>query len=150
MIIPAEGQLFLGFKNQKTNKNINRCSIKLRDDSWTSKKLPQPKEKDIELAICHYLRAKGIFFWKNPTAGFFDRKLKMFRKQTSPYAINGAPDLIAIMNGRFIGIEIKSPKGVQSEAQKDFERRCVKANGKYFLVRSLDDLETVLKGELNV
>ena len=68
-----------------------------------------------------------------------------FRKDHNPYAIPGVPDLILIDKGRFIGLEIKSSTGRQSEGQKAFQEKLTKAGGQDILVRSLEDVKLVLR-----
>ncbi len=104
-----------------------------------------PSEAQIELSVCHWLRVRGIFFWKQPQSGFFDSRVKRFRKQASPYAMNGCPDIICIYNGLFVGLELKSPKGKQSDSQLEFQRRVEAANGVYEVVRSIEDAAAVFQ-----
>lgn len=99
------------------------------------------KESQIELQICFYLRAKGYFFWKQPMAGFFDERKCAFRKHANPFVRNGVPDVIIVRDGKFIGLEIKKRTGRQTDAQKAFQKDLEKAGGKYFIIRSLDDLK---------
>lgn len=101
-------------------------------------------EHQIETQICHLLWCNKIFFWKNPSGGYFDAKRKVFRKHTNPFALSGAPDLIAVIDGKFIGIEVKSAKGRQSPQQKEFQTKLEKAGAKYFLVRSVEDVKLAL------
>jgi penicillin-binding protein-related factor A (putative recombinase) len=111
-------------------------------------KIREAYESEIESSICHYLEVvltrHNAFFWKTVSAGFFDPKLKRFRKQKSSFAIAGVSDLILIVNGRFVGFEIKAKKGIQSDAQKAFESRVKKAGGDYFILRSIDDCRAAL------
>lgn len=95
------------------------------------------------MAVCHYLASRGFFFWKNPSAGYFDAKLKRFRKHRNPYTRNGVPDIIVILDGKFIGLELKTRTGRQSDAQKDFEILLKKHGGHYHLVRSVKDVEAL-------
>lgn len=129
MNLPASGQLLLSL-------------AKKRGTTYSF----QPKEKDIERSICDYLRIKGYFFWKQPSAGFFDTSRKTFREHVSPYVKTGIPDIIVIKEGQFIGLEVKSATGRQSLAQSDFERELRAAGGNYFLVRSIEDVDNALKG----
>lgn len=110
----------------------------------TAKKGLQPSESQIEIAICHFLRVHHFFFWKQPSRGYFDTKLKRFRKDHNPYVGVGVPDLIIIYLGFFIGLEVKSEKGIQSENQIQFEHRCLKAGGFYFVVRSVEETQRAL------
>lgn len=103
-------------------------------------------ESQIEMQICHYLRVKRLFFYKAPMAGFFDTRQGTFRRHTNPYVKRGVPDLIVILpGGKYLGLEVKSKTGRQSDHQKEFERGVKDAGGLYYLVRSLEDVETILK-----
>ena len=48
------------------------------------------------------------------------------------------------MGGKFIGIEVKSNSGKQSDAQKAFEDGLKRAGGTYILARSLEDVMAVM------
>lgn len=52
----------------------------------------------------------------------------------------GIADFLGCWNGKAIAIEAKSKKGTQSDNQKEFERRWIKAGGIYILCRSVEDL----------
>ena len=56
------------------------------------------------------------------------------------YSMLGVPDINLIYNGQYIGIEVKSSSGVQSDNQKEFERQCKIAGAEYYVVRSVDDV----------
>jgi hypothetical protein len=101
-------------------------------------------ESAIERTICDYLWAHRLFFWKQPQAGYFDASKKRFRKHASPYVKNGIPDIIVILEGVFIGFEVKSLRGLQSEGQACFQRDVEKSGGFYFLVRSVSDVQKAL------
>jgi len=45
----------------------------------------------------------------------------------------GAPDIVCVINGQFVGIEVKAPKGKQSDHQKEFQRKLEAAGGRYIL-----------------
>lgn len=103
-------------------------------------------ESQIEMQICHYLHSKRLFFWKTISTGFFDTKRKVFRKQHNPFALSGIPDILICYEGRLIGWEIKTPKGIQSENQKLFESRLVsEGKGRYAIIRSLEEAVAELK-----
>ena len=101
------------------------------------------RETDIQSSICEYLAIKQnqgkLMFWRQSTsgaiqAGHFVRKSK--------YARNGVPDIIVIKDGWFIGLEVKTPTGRQSKAQKEMEADIKKNGGEYYLVTSIEDLQT--------
>jgi hypothetical protein len=104
----------------------------------------QPKESQIELAICYFLRSRNVFFFKTVSNGYFDARINRFRKHANPFVGKGCPDLVLILDSLFVGIEIKSEKGRQSEDQKAFEERCKAAGGFYFIARSVEDVAEIL------
>lgn len=56
----------------------------------------------------------------------------------------GAPDMIVCIDGRFIGVEIKTRTGRQSDTQRKAQAAIGRADGDYRVVRSLDDLMAIL------
>jgi penicillin-binding protein-related factor A (putative recombinase) len=101
-------------------------------------------EAEIEHKILVYLNISRIgFFWKNHTAGYYDGK--RFRKQASPFAINGVPDIIGVIDGQFVAFEVKSDRGVQSDAQKAFMKRATSSGALVAVVRSLQEVLEALK-----
>lgn len=109
----------------------------------------KPSEKEIENVILDWLRYHpGIFAFKVNTMGVFDQAKGRFRK-ASPNVIKGTPDILLCLNVLtipiFVGIEVKSEKGRQTPEQKEFQAKLLrKANGFYFVVRSVSDVETAL------
>lgn len=51
----------------------------------------------------------------------------------------GTPDLIVIVCGALLGLELKTPVGRQSEDQKRVERAWAEAGARYAIVRSVTD-----------
>ena len=87
-------------------------------------------EAEIKKKIKDYLKEKGAF-WSAVKGG----------AHTKP----GDPDLIVCYKGKFIGIEAKTPTGVQSPMQKLREQQIKDAGGIYILARSVDDVKEGLK-----
>jgi len=58
----------------------------------------------------------------------------------------GAPDRIAIKNGRVLFIEVKAPKGNQSGYQKRFQKYMEISGGEYILARSVEDVMNIIEG----
>lgn len=85
----------------------------------------------------------------------FDRRTASFQKKKQNQGAlfyRGIPDILVICPERgIIGIEVKSDTGRQSPEQKDLEKAFKKANAKYMVVRSLDEVidyfKTPDKGE---
>ena len=59
----------------------------------------------------------------------------------------GFPDLIVWFKGRFVGLEVKSPTGRQSESQKDVQEAIKYNGGEYHVVRSIDDVARIFEGQ---
>ena len=57
----------------------------------------------------------------------------------------GAPDIIICVDGLFVGLEIKTKIGKQSDLQKAAQIKIEKAGGKYFIIRSVRDMIYVLQ-----
>lgn len=96
------------------------------------------KEKDIQLAICNYLAFKRYFFWRQNTIPVV-KPDGSFRSMPK-YSKTGVPDIILVINGKFMGLEVKTPKGKQSDNQFEFQMGLERAGGQYYLVTSLDDV----------
>jgi hypothetical protein len=97
-------------------------------------------EKLIQDAIMEYLSAKRVFFWRNNTGVARMGTQQRFIR----FGAVGSPDIFAIHGGRFYGIEVKSPTGRLSEAQKSFGAK-IKANGGVYVVaRSVDDVMKII------
>lgn len=100
----------------------------------------QPLEKEIQNSICEYLEyRRGILFWRQNTNPIFDKQTGKPRKMPK-FSINGIPDIIVVKGGKFIGLEVKRPKGKQSIDQIDFQMKLQDAGGEYHVVTSIDDV----------
>jgi hypothetical protein len=56
-------------------------------------------------------------------------------------APDGTPDLLGVKSpGQAFGIEVKAAKGVQREAQKNWQKAWEKRGGIYILARSVEDV----------
>jgi hypothetical protein len=93
------------------------------------------KESYVQRQILDYLALKGIFHYRN-NSGAFKRDDGHFYR----FGALGSPDIICVIKGQYVGIEVKAPKGKQSEHQKEFQKNLESAGGKYILAYSLDDV----------
>ena len=66
----------------------------------------------------------------------YDAKKRIYRAGVQR---KGIPDIIGIIDGRFIGIEVKIGKDRQSADQKEIEKEIVDVGGVYFIAKSYDD-----------
>ena len=92
------------------------------------------READIRAQIKDYLEWQGWFvFYHLQGLGSYP----------------GLPDLQAVKNGRTLYIEVKSSTGRQSAHQKRFQHAVENAGGIYILARSVDDLKTTDRRDLD-
>jgi predicted transcriptional regulator len=108
-------------------------------------------EKDIQAQCIQYLNTLSmqmpLYFFRSNTGSFNiasadgnNRFMKTGKK--------GCPDIILLIDKKYIGIEVKTKTGKQSEAQEQASLEIEKAGGYYVLVRSIqeliDDINTIL------
>lgn len=103
-------------------------------------------ERTIQNAIINLLRLNGWFAYSQDTKGTWDAKKRCFR--ANPSRITGVSDILAIKKGRVVWIEVKNLKGSQTPNQKEFERRIKEQDGEYIVLKSIDEANKFLKGEL--
>ncbi len=83
-------------------------------------------------------------------------KLRIWRANTGAamvkgrlvrFGVPGQPDIQGIIapTGKYLGIEVKSPTGRQSEEQKLFQAMVERQGGIYILARSVDDVRKILE-----
>lgn len=110
----------------------------------------EPSETEIEDAILDYLRYQvGVFAFKVKIKATFDAGGGYYRKLPK-HVLPGTPDIIACIDvngiGVFAGMEVKTPTGRQSKEQVDFQDKLQdRANGFYFILRSVKDAEEAVK-----
>jgi len=101
-------------------------------------------ESQLQSKICDYLQKAGYCFSRINNTPVFDPKRKIFRSM-GKYVMRGFPDIVLIYKvgayGYFVGLELKSKKGVQSADQKLAEKKIKEAGGYYYLIRSWEDFE---------
>jgi hypothetical protein len=97
------------------------------------------KESAIQAQIIQYLKLKGVFHYRNNSGGFKDANNHFYR-----FGALGSPDIICVVKGQFVGIEVKAPGGKQSEHQISFQKRLEADGGKYILAYSLEDVMVAL------
>ena len=56
----------------------------------------------------------------------------------------GVSDLIVLLPGKTLFIEVKTPTGTQSESQKEFQSHVERLGFKYFLVRNLEEFQQIM------
>lgn len=105
--------------------------------------MKKESEQSIQRGILQYAAYKKIFCYKQNTTG-------IYRKSTDSYIPSpsrGAPDLVCIVGGKYIGVECKTKRGAQSPVQLEFQRKIEKAGGKYLIARSVEDAYEIENNE---
>lgn len=106
------------------------------------------EESEIQAAICQYLQAQGIFFFSVPNEGAGKNAIR--QSQLMAMGLRpGVADLIvwwpagngAVTQGY---LEVKTPAGRQSRQQKKFERFCQLNGVPYLVVRSVEDVKSLV------
>ena len=100
------------------------------------------RESEIQKDILDYLYYKPGLFWRNQPNGLMSKR----RKATSKHSFNGVSDILGILKGRFIAIEVKTSTGKPSKEQVDFIAQVNALGGKAFIARSIEDVEGELYG----
>ena len=90
------------------------------------------KEADIVRNIIKYLRGvPQCFCWK---------------EHGGMYGTAGIPDIIACINGRFYGFEVKTEVGKPTKLQEATIRKILASGGTAVVVRSVDEVKAVVNG----
>lgn len=87
----------------------------------------------------YQMHGKGLIF---SVANESTYKNKVF-KNTGTMA--GVSDLIVVLNGKTIFVELKTETGIQSEKQKEFETKVKQLSQEYYLIRSLEQFKNEIK-----
>ena len=62
---------------------------------------------------------------------------------------SGMPDVIAVKDGRWLLLEVKTNKGRLSDSQQDFHELAATYGIEVHVVRSVEDVQIILKGPKN-
>jgi hypothetical protein len=99
-------------------------------------------EGKIQLEILKHLRLKGVMCWRAQPHTY---NSKLGIHISSPYAMPGQPDIIAILpGGIFCGIEVKTKTGRQNPDQILFQRRAETLGAVYIVARSTADIKGIM------
>jgi len=86
--------------------------------------MSQPEAR-IGTKIRKFLEENGVF---------------IFKVHGGPQMMSGLPDLIACVEGRFVGIEVKQPGQGPSPRQKFVHSMIMRAGGEVIVATSVDDV----------
>lgn len=83
--------------------------------------------------IIDYIKISGGQAYRINSQGQYDPKLKRWRYSGMK---KGLPDIQAVIDGQYIGIEVKIGSDRQSEYQKSVQEEIESSGGLYFLARN--------------
>lgn len=102
------------------------------------------KESGIITAIAQYLQYQEnlgrLVFIRNNSGAFINPRGNFFKMGKA-----GSPDfIIFICNGKCLHVEVKNEKGKLNENQIEYSLKIKELDHQYFIVRSVDDVESLL------
>ena len=101
------------------------------------------KESIIQKAVLDYLelfsRTHNIYYFRAGAGAVKTQQGRYFKTGKA-----GLSDIIALFKGKFIGLEVKTKTGRQTQSQKKAEREIKEAGGEYHIVRSIADVKEIL------
>jgi len=94
------------------------------------------REVEIQRDILHYLATRSdLRAWRQNTG------VAYYENRPVKFGVPGAADISGILNtGTRLEIEVKTPSGSQSQAQKRYQDMITKFGGVYILARCVDDV----------
>ncbi len=102
-------------------------------------KKPKQTEKEIQKFILEYLQSNRIgYFWRNNTGAMVANfnGVKRFVR----FGHLGSPDIIGLLEGKFIGIECKCQGKTKLEpSQENFKAEIDRNGGYYYLANNIDE-----------
>lgn len=101
-----------------------------------TKKVPLNAE-NLTNDIIARIQYDGWDAWRINTVGIWDPNKGIMRKIKE--SEKGKSDVWCVCNGRTICLEVKVDRDTQSDEQKSFERRVVKAGGVYVIIKTQQD-----------
>lgn len=104
----------------------------------------QQPERELQQAIIEWLRYHKVCFVRMDVAPkTFMVGNQMVRK---PSPLRGWADIIVFIKGKAYHVELKAEHGRQSDEQKEVQKYVTEVGGcEYFLMKSLDELERLIK-----
>ena len=92
---------------------------------------------ELKREILNYLKSKQVFHYRQGSG---------VSTEWGGHRIGpaGAPNIICVVNGQYIGIKFTRPGAKENENQKAFQQKLEAAGGKYVLASSLNDVINAL------
>lgn len=101
-------------------------------------------ESDIQRDICKMLEKRGVLFWRSNNIPAPGRNGKHSFRKLPKYVPRGLPDLIVVIAGRMICLEVKRPGMPLNPEQVKFGGKLLVAGASYAVVRSVKDAESAI------
>lgn len=100
-------------------------------------------EHNLQVQVINLLRNYyGLCVFAVPNGG--SRNLYEAKNLKNEGVMAGVSDLILVLNGVVIFLELKAGKNKQQESQKIFEKKVKGLGHQYYVVRSLEDVMGIL------
>lgn len=100
-------------------------------------------EDRIQYEIVKYLQSIGVYFFSVPNdAG--GRSVQAMARAKSMGLRAGVSDMVLVLPGRVIFMEVKTEEGKASHLQDVFRDRVRELGHQYEIVRSVDDVKSLL------
>lgn len=107
--------------------------------SRTQKNAPVKRETRIVQEILAWLKTlKHVYAWRQNSGGAY------YGSRYVQFSPPGTPDILACVNGCFVGIECKAKRGKLSGDQLRVSRKITDALGLWVCVRSLQECQEFL------
>ena len=102
------------------------------------------KESIIQQQICEYLSLQGIFYFSIPNEHY---NISFAQRTTLQKMglVSGMPDLCILHNGTAYFLEVKNETGKPSKQQLLIHKILTEKNFKVAIVRSVEDVQKILK-----
>lgn len=106
------------------------------------------QEHNIQVACVNWFRYQfnNLLIYAVPNGG--QRNAVVAAKLKAEGAMAGVADLVIVAKDRHIYIEMKTPKGKQSELQVQFEQRVTALGHAYYVCHSIEEFMQVCMQEL--
>lgn len=99
----------------------------------------------LQKKVLERLHNEGIFCWRQNNMPVYDPHINSgFGGYRAHGGLKGVPDIICIISGKFVGVEIKAGADKMSPDQVLFQKRCERNGGKYFVVKRIEDVDKIL------
>lgn len=96
-------------------------------------------ERDIQKQITDWLSHRRIFWYRNNTGAMYgEHKGKRWAVR---FGVRGAPDIVCVIKGQYIGIEVKRPGEKLTEAQMNFAESLQLSGGLHTVASCVEDIQ---------